>query len=109
MKAWQACTDWSEGSQVVFAETRNQARVLVLRTDALEDEEYKDIRAYRLPLLDGMENEEPSDNLWLNEKVRTILVKEYGWQCTYPNEYEPCEECCAKEYCFHWENMRQEN
>ena len=48
--------------------------------------------------LDGMENCEPTDNYWLNEDIRLILVKEYGWSCLeYDDIY--CEHCIARNYC----------
>lgn len=108
MKAYQVISDFSEGSKIVFAETANKARAMTVHSDGFEYEDYKDIRAYRLPLLDGMENREPTDNYWLNDEIRTILVRDYGWICTYPNEYESCEDCCAKEYCGHWESIKEE-
>ena len=101
MKAYAVRTDYSEGSGIVFAESHNQAKVLALCTDACEDAQYIDIRAKRIPELDGMENCEPKDNPWLNEDVRMILVKEYGWGCVEPGVYEDCNKCCAKQYC-HW-------
>lgn len=98
MKAWSVTTDYGEGSGIVFAENRNQARLLARCTDACEDADYIDIKAHRLPLLDGMENCEPKDNYWLNEDIRLILVKEYCWSCIEP---EDCDKCCAKQYCLY--------
>ena len=105
MKAFQVCSDYSEGSEVIFAESRNKARAIACYHDGFEYDEYKDIRAYRLPLLDGMENSEPKDNYWLNEEIRIILVRDYGWYCYEPNEYEPCESCCAKEFCEYYKDV----
>ena len=105
MKAYQVFTDWTEGVSVVCAETRNQARAKAAYLDGFEDEQYKDIRAIRDPLLDGMEECEPKDNYWLNEKIRTILVRYYNLHCMEPNEYEACESCCANKYCdYYYEN-----
>jgi hypothetical protein len=101
MKAYAVRTDYSEGSGIVFAESHNKAKMLALYTDACEDAPYIDIRAKRIPELDGMENCEPKDNPWLNEDIRMILVKEYGWGCVEPGVYEDCDKCCAKQYC-HW-------
>lgn len=109
MKAYEVYSDYSEGNKIVFAETANKARAIAAHSDGFEDEEYKDIRAYRLPLLDGMENFEPKDNYWLNEQIRKILVRDYGWQCIEPNVYDPCAECCAKEYCGYWESIKEES
>ena len=101
MKAYMVYTDYSEGSGIIFAENRNQARMLAQCTDACEDAPYIDVRAKRLPKLDGMENCEPKDNYWLNEDIRLILVKEYDCGCAEPGQYEDCDKCCAKQYC-HW-------
>lgn len=108
MKAFSVCSDYSEGSEVIFAENRNQARSIARYHDSFEDIDYKDIRAYRLPLLDGMENSELKDNYWLSEEIRTILVRDYGWRCNEPNEYEPCGECCAKEFCGYYNDILKE-
>lgn len=99
MKAYSVSTYYSQISGIVFAENRNHARMLARSTDACEDAPYIEIRASRLPKLDGMEHSEPKDNLWLNEEIRLILVRDYGWSCTEPNEYEDCNDCCAKQYC----------
>lgn len=109
MKAYEVTSDFSGGSKIVFAETANKARAMTAHSDGYEDDGYTDIRAYRLPLLDGMEECEPKDNYWLNDEIRTILVRDYSWSCTYPNEFEPCAECCAKEYCGHWESIKEES
>lgn len=105
MKAYKVYADYSEGFEIVFAETVGEAKRKAIRLEFLQDERFIDIRVNRLPALDGMENEEPADNLWLNEMIRTILVKEYGWQCNEPNVYEKCEDCCAKEYCDYYLNI----
>ena len=104
MKAYSVSADYSEGSDIVFAESRNQARNLARCTNACEDAPYIDIRAKRIPKLDGMEHCEPKDNLWLNEDIRLILVKEYNWACNEPNVYEDCDNCCAKQYCRYYED-----
>lgn len=109
MKAYKVWTDDSDkGCGIVFAESFGKARQQAQGTDACEDEEFINIRVARLPLLDGMENEEPSDNLWLNEKIRKILVKE-GWYCYEPNVYEKCEDCCAKEHCDYYLDIVSES
>ena len=76
----------------------------LIDTVGFENDEYIDIRAVRVPLLDGKEEFEPRDNYWLNEEIRMILVRDYGWRCYEPNEYFPCEECIAKNFCSHYES-----
>ena len=48
MKAYKAWVDYGEGSTVVFAETRNQAKVIALSCDCCEDATYTDIRVRRV-------------------------------------------------------------
>lgn len=100
MKAWIVDTDYSEGSSIVFADTRKEARKEGMRTDVCGDAPYIDIRAKRCKSLDGMENCEPRDNYWLNDDIRLILVKEYDWSCVEPQDAD-CDICVAKKYC-HW-------
>ena len=101
MKCWVANDkNCDYGSEIIFADTRGKAISEALRRDNFEDLELTDIRVKRLPILDGMEDREPTDNPWLNDEIRLILVKEYDWACIEP-EYSDCDSCIAKEYC-HW-------
>ena len=52
MKAWQANSEYSEGSVVLFAETAGKAKQIALKTDELCEEKYVDIRVNRLPKID---------------------------------------------------------
>ena len=107
MKAYMVWVEDSDkGCGIVFAENRNQARVRAERTYACEDEEYIDIHARRLPLLDGLEGENLNADFWHDEKIRTILVKEYGWRCIEP-DYEECAVCSALDYCDEYENYME--
>lgn len=105
MKAYQVYSDYSEYSQIVFTDTPGKARQEAKHMDEFDFDEFTDIRVKRLPMLDGMESEEPKDSLWLNERIRTILVRDYGWQCVEPNVYEMCDDCCAKEYCDYYKDV----
>ena len=102
MKAWICNTDYSEGSAIVFANTRNEARKKAQFTQVCEDMPYIDIRAKRLKEIDGMENCEPRDNYWLNDDIRLILVKKYDWACVEPIN-EDCDKCIAKQYCHYFD------
>lgn len=100
MKAWMVHgADDDNGSFIVFAESRNEARKKAQFTDACENDRYIDINAKRLPGLDGMEDCEPKDNLWLNEEIRLILVRDYGWHCLESGIHEDCNRCNARIYC----------
>lgn len=102
MKAWICDTDYSEGSSIVFADTRNQAKREAMWTQTCEDAPYIDIRAKRCKEIDDMENCEPKDNYWLNEDIRLILVKKYDWACVEPIR-EDCDVCVAKQYCHYFD------
>ena len=102
MKAWICDTDYSEGSSIVFADTRNEAKKLAQSTQACEDAEWIDIRCVRCKEIDGMEDCEPKDNPWLNNDIKLILVKERDWACIEPIG-ENCDKCCAKQYCHYFD------
>lgn len=102
MKGWIVNTDNSEGSAIVFANTRNEAKLEALYTDGFEYERYIDLRAHRCPEIDGMENCEPTDNYWLNDEIRMILVKKYDWSCVEPI-MEDCDSRVAKNYCHYFD------
>lgn len=103
MKAWIANDkNCNYGSEIIFADTRGKAIVKALSRDDFEDLEFTDIRVKRIPMLDGMENAEPTDNPWLNDDIRLILVKEYDWACIEPIG-EDCDVCVAKQYCHYFD------
>ena len=98
MKAYQVCADWSDGSEVVFAENAGKAKCLALQTDLLCDENYTDIRATRLRNIDRLYNEKSIVDWNEDEDIRLALVKEYGWYCIEP-QLRDCEVCSAEKYC----------
>lgn len=102
MKAWLCTTDNSDGTCIVYANTRSEARVSAMHTDTCEDARYIDIRAVRCPDTDNMEDREPKDNYWLNDEIRLILVKKYDCACVEP-EYSDCDTCVAKQYCHYFD------
>lgn len=102
MKGWIVSSDYAEGSKIVFADSRNEAKKQVLYSYGFEDVSYIDLIAKRCPKIDGMEKCEPTDNYWLNEDIRLILVREYSWTCIEP-QYSDCDSCCAKEYCLYFD------
>lgn len=104
MKAWKVydinCVEGFE--TVVFAETRNKARNLALRTEACEYSSYIDIHANRMPELD-CEYRGRWEMDWYDKDDRLALVK-LGWGCDWDSFSEDeCEKCCAKEYCDQYE------
>lgn len=85
---------------VVFAETRNEARTLALRTDACEYAEYKDIRAIRRPELDGCYRGKWEMD-WDDPQDRIDLVKLAGFECSWEIDLLDleCDTCPAREWC----------
>lgn len=104
MKAYQVHTDWRDGSVVIFAETVGKAKYLALNTDLLCYENYKDLRAIRLPKIDHLYNGDIMPDWNENEDIRLVLVKEYGWHCIEP-QLEDCKVCSA-EKCCEWSLLR---
>lgn len=98
MKAWQANSEYSEGSVVVFAEYVNKAKSMALHTDILCYENYKDLRVARLPKIDHLYNGQTVVDWNEDEDIRLALVKEYGWHCIEP-QLSDCKVCSAEKYC----------
>ena len=99
MKAWQANSEDSEGSVVVFAETASKAKQTAMKTDELCNEQYIDIRVNRLPKIDRFFKEGKTIVDWNeDEDIRLELVKEYNWYCLEPT-YKDCSVCLAEKYC----------
>lgn len=103
MKCWIANDkNCDYGNEIIFADTRGKAISEALSRDNFEDLEWTDIRIHRLSELDGMEKCEPTNNPWLNDDIRLILVKKYDWACVEP-QYSDCDSCVAKQYCHYFD------
>lgn len=102
MKAYVVTTRCCDnGSDIVWAESANQAKVMAQSCDCCLDEPYTEIRVKRMPELDGMEDKVPyGGSAWNSDEIRTILVRDHDWACLEP-EYSDCDNCCAKQWC-HW-------
>lgn len=96
LKAYKVWLDDGEGSTVVFAETRNKAKVIALSCDCCEDAQYIDICVCRAKKLDKLYKGKAEIDWW-DEETRLILVRDFGWSCFDPS-WE-CDECPAKQYC----------
>ena len=108
MKAYcVSCEPW-DFATVVFAETRGKAIALAMHTDACEDAEFTEIRAYRRPALDKHYRGLPEMD-WDNAEDRIALVRDGGFSCSYEidNCYLECEECPAAEWCGRYESMTE--
>ena len=86
---------------VVFAETRNKAKVIGMNAGPFEGAEldYMDVEARRIPKLDkyyrGLDEMD-----WDNDEDRIAMVKDGNFSCS-PECWEPedCETCPAKQWC----------
>lgn len=100
MKAWLV-SNYFGHANIVFADTRGRAKTEALTLEDFRYDDFVDIRVKRCQELDGMEDFEPSDNYWLNEDIRAILVRYYGLSCEEP-DLDECKQCCANQYCSEW-------
>ena len=97
LKAYHVTTVSSWYSTIVFAESRDHAKALALRTDCCEDEEYINIRVNRFPQADCLYKGNYEID-WYDEDTRIALVRDFGWSCYEAEDYE-CRACPAKNYC----------
>jgi hypothetical protein len=107
MKAWKV--EDREGYEnyctIVFAETREKARILAMGTDACEDASYINIRAVRVPDLDQFYRGLPEMD-WYNGKDRTAMVR-YADMCCADDvitSREECNACVAHEWCLRYDD-----
>ena len=102
-KAYKVWLDCGEGSTVVFADTRNEAKVIALSCDCCEDAEYIEVCVRRMQELDHLYKGQ-SEIDWWDKETRVALVRDHGWSCFDPY-YPDCEECPAKEFCEQYKDM----
>lgn len=100
MKAYKVWLDHGEGSTIVFATSRNQAKMIAMSCDCCEGAAYIDISIKRIKALDSLYKGE-SEIDWYDPDTRLTLVRDYGWSCVEPS-WE-CDQCVAKKYCMYWE------
>ena len=103
--------DYCDFSMVIFAKTREQARVIAMRSDSFYwyDFGYTDFRVTRIPALDKYYRG-VSEMDWDNAEDRIAMVKEARFVCSY--EYEPadleCKQCPAKQWCLRYQGAECE-
>lgn len=100
MKAYKVWLDHGDGSTVVFAKSRNEAKMIALGCDCCEGAQYIDVSAKRMKALDSLYKGE-SEIDWYDPETRLLLVRDYGWCCLDPS-WE-CDKCIAKKYCMYGE------
>lgn len=105
MKAWIVRDEYDEYSTVVFAETRNQARMEAQATDCCGDMAYLDIHPLRFKEADSMYRGKREMD-WDDPEDRRFLVL-YGWCCVYLEDGE-CKECCAADICDKYKDYSKE-
>lgn len=98
MKAWLVREKDEFCAEVVFAETRGQAKALAFHTDCCDGANFTDIEAHRIPQVDKYYKDGKWHLDWENTQDRIVLVKECGFGCEYI-DMALCEDCPAKQYC----------
>ena len=100
MKAWKVTTEYEPYAEIVFAESRGEAKFLALATDSFEYCKFIEIKARRMPHMDKYYKDGKWVMDWENPKDRLAMVKECGFYCGI-DYFEPsdCDECSAKDYC----------
>jgi len=106
MKAWKVYNSEGYYCTVVFAETREQARVEAMHTDCCEDMQYQDIRPRRLKEADEMYKGRREMD-WYDPEDKRFMV-EHGWRCEGP-EHEECHRCEVREICEAWKDLWRED
>lgn len=97
MKAWVVTDAYEECSTVVFAETRNKARLAALNTDTCEDMCYLEIKPIRFKKADCMyAGRNEMDWHYVNDRR---FLAEHGWLCTYRIIYSDCKTCSCRDIC----------
>ena len=100
-KAYKVWVDDGEGSTIVFAKSRNEAKVIAMGCDACEGARYIDISVRRMKELDSLYKGECEID-WYDTETRTVLVRDYGWTCIDPS-WE-CDKCEARKHCWRFED-----
>ena len=107
MKAYGAQNDNTGYGTVVFAETRGQAKSLLIQTDTFEGWDYTEIRPYRIKELDNAYRGE-TEMEWWNDLDRLALVK-VGWSCGEDSfDSGDCECCIARDFCWKYEDYLED-
>jgi len=99
-KAYRVWAEDGEGVTVVFAKSRNEAKMIALGCDCCEGFGYLEISAKRAKSMDGL-YKGLSEIDWYDPETRTILVRDFGWSCEESSW--ACDNCVAKQYCWRFE------
>ena len=107
-KAWSFYEEEEGVIEVVFADTRGKARMYLKELDTFDNYSYIEISPRREKDLDYLDHEDGYVMDWNKEEDKIALVKNIGFYCLNPDKDE-CEECCAREWCSKYEDMRRKN
>ena len=94
---------------VVFAQTAGKARAIAQHTDTCEDLDFTDIRATRVPALDGCYRGKPEMDWWYDKEDREAMVRLANFCCSYEIDDPECDDCTAKEWCERYERDHDDN
>lgn len=93
---------YSEGSIIVFAETRAKAKATAINTDEFCDFEWNELRAIRYPILDALYNGRAVVE-WMDDvEITRVLVRDYGWHCYDTEGYSVCKNCELNKDCEYY-------
>lgn len=104
MKAWIVRNDDGYAT-VIFAETRNKAKLKAQCTDVCEDMEYIEINPRRFKEADAMYRGNREMD-WYDSNDKRFLV-EHGWHCEEP-EVDDCNECDCRDVCDSYKQLKCE-
>lgn len=105
MKAWIVMDEYDEYHTVVFAETRNQARMEARATACCEDMDYINIKPIRFREADAMYRGHREMD-WYDPDDRIFLVN-HGWSCVVA-DYDECQKCPAADICEKFLDYKKE-
>ena len=104
MKAWIFQNDEGFGF-VIFAETKNKARLYVLGQDYADGYEYIEIKVRRWKEADKYWNGKDREMDWNNPEHRRFLCA-HGWSCCGDYEPDDCKTCAGREFCYRWQETQ---
>ena len=105
IKAWQVSDEYDEYSTVVFAETRNKAKMVALNTDCCEDMDYIKISPRRFKDADKMYKGR-NEMDWSDSEDRRFLC-EHGWSCV-EMDIEDCHDCPCNDVCVKYDDYKDD-
>lgn len=105
IKAWQVSDECDEYSTVVFAETRNKAKMVALTTDCCEYMDYIRINPQRFKEADIMYKGH-NEMDWSDPEDRRFLC-EHGWSCV-EMIIEDCQDCPCNDVCDKYNDYKDD-